>query len=121
MMESVSTEDRIVLPEKFNIYSLNPVKQDVLNALNAGSDVLADASKVTEADSAAVQFLISCKNEFRNSGRSFSIVSHSSALLDLLDIYGLVGFFEDRIRMSQADREKYSFQYGTKRPPKGIL
>lgn len=120
-MKSSDPEDRIVLPEKFNIYSLNTVRQDILNAMNQGMNVIADASKISEADSAAVQFLIACKNEFRKSRKTFTIVSHSPALLDFLDIYGLVGFFEDRIRISQSDREKYSFQYGMKRPSKGIL
>lgn len=120
-MKSSGTEDRILLPEKFNIYSLNRIREDVLNALNQGMNVLADASIVTEADSAAVQFLVACRNEFRNSRNTFSITGHSPALLELMDIYGLVGFFEDRIRISQSDREKYSFQYGMKRPPKGII
>lgn len=120
-MKSFDPDERILLPEKFNIYSLNSIRQDVLNALQLGLNIQADASCVSEADSAAVQFLISCKNEFRIKSRTFSIVNHTPALLDLLDIYGLIGFFEDRIRISQTDRQKYSFRYGMKRPPKGII
>ncbi|MCR9142918.1 MAG: STAS domain-containing protein [bacterium] len=74
-----------------------------------------DLSGVEDLDTSGVQLLIALKQEFARSGRVLRLVEHSPIVLEFFALYGLVGFFGDRIVLKKGEKEKYGFAYGLKR------
>lgn len=111
---------RIKIEGNFVIYSIGKWKALILEKINDIEVLLADFEKVSHVDSAAIQILISTKKFFIKNNKKFTIVNHSSKLIEYLDIYGLIGCFEDKILVSAKERENYQFRYGLKRLPKNL-
>ena len=74
-----------------------------------------DLSEVLSLDAAGVQLLIAAAKEFRSAGKELRLIRHSPAVLSTFDLFGLVAFFGDPIRITKKERGEYSFRYGTRR------
>jgi len=100
------------------IYTALEQKAQLLDALHSIPDsgtLIINLSDVNELDSAGIQLLMFLKKESKTSGKTLRLSDHSPVILRVMDIYGLVGFFSDCIRLSKKDRSHYDFKYGVKK------
>lgn len=104
----------------FVVYSIGKWKEFILEKIHNIEVLSADFGKVTEVDSAGVQLLISTKKFFIENGKKFTIQNHSPKLIEYIDIYGLIGYFEDKVLVSAKEKDKYQFRYGLKKLPKTL-
>ncbi|TGL59461.1 STAS domain-containing protein [Leptospira sarikeiensis] len=74
-----------------------------------------DVSALEKVDSSFVQSLIILKRESFSKSWDLAILNHPNCLLEFYDLYGLVGFFHDRIRISKKDSGVLKFLYGLER------
>lgn len=111
---------QIEVEGSFVVYSLGKWKELILEKVQEIEVLSADFGKVTQVDSAGVQILISTKKFFLEKNKKFIIINHSPKLLEYIDVYGLIGYFEDKISVSAKERENYQFRYGLKRLPKAL-
>lgn len=94
------TEDgvcRLTVDGEMTIYTAQELKDALLAPLAEGGNVELDLGAVSEIDSAGLQLLILLKSETRAQGKLLSITSHSPAVLDILDLCNLEGFFGDAL------------------------
>lgn len=62
-----------------------------------------DLGGVTEIDTAGLQLLMALRQQL---GEQLTMVSHSSAVIELLDLYRLAPFFGDAIVLAGAGRQE---------------
>jgi anti-anti-sigma factor len=79
------------------IYTALELKGWLLAPLNQCSELEIDLAGVSEIDSAGLQLLVLTKNEARARGKTLRISGHSPAVLELLDLCNLEGFFGDPV------------------------
>lgn len=113
-------EYKVSVDGNFDIYSLPAWKNLIVNNIKEIEVLVLDLEKLKDLDSAAIQAIIITKNYFRRLKKKFSIINHTVSFLTYLDTFGLVGFMEDKIQISQKEKENYKFNYGMKKVP-GIL
>lgn len=106
---------RIHLRGALVLSGLREVHQKLRSMPGDYSQIIIDLSKVEDLDTAGVQLLIALKREFSGKGRALRLVGHSPAVLEYFALYGLVGFFGDRIMLKKGEKQQYGFEYGLKR------
>lgn len=116
----ITTEDRadhrlLRLSGEFVIQHAARARTELLEGLEGAPRVLADLSGVSELDSAGVQLLIALRRECSRRAVPAAFQNHSPAVLRMLDLYGLVAWFGDRIKLSPDERSQYGFRYGVRR------
>ncbi|MCB1142043.1 MAG: STAS domain-containing protein [Leptospiraceae bacterium] len=105
---------------RLNIYNIKEFKDIVSPIIERVPALIVDVSEVIEFDSSFIQLFISIKNYAYSLGHIFKITSHSKPILDLLDMYGLVGFFADKVVLSAAQRSEFKLNYGTSKLPPNL-
>lgn len=82
---------------EFTIFTAAEIKTRLLDAIRQGSaaEIEVDLADVTEIDTAGLQLMILAKREAAVAGRTIRFANHSAAVLDLIDLTGLAGFFGD--------------------------
>ena len=85
----------LTLTGDFDIYSAAVFKQELAAHLDGCDTLTIDLSAVNEMDTACFQVLMRVKLDFDAQGRELRLVSHSPVVLDILELYGLEGFFGD--------------------------
>lgn len=80
---------------ELNIYGASAGKTALLAALSTGRETEINLSGVTEIDGAGLQLLLLVKREAVRHGRPLRLVSHSEAVLEVIELLGLAGFFGD--------------------------
>jgi len=116
-IENLSTHCKMTLIGDCTIYSVAKLKQSLLEVLLKNENVLVDLANVNDFDTAAIQLFLSAKNTARANKRKIKFTSHSEAVLALLDLYGLVGFFGDKVVLTPLEKKNFPFSYGTKKLP----
>ncbi len=86
---------RVELSGELNIYSAAELKQKLDPLVSDCNSLEFDLMHVSEIDTACLQVLIQAKREFSAQGRKMELVGHSPAILEILNLYGLEGFFGD--------------------------
>lgn len=104
---SVSTEwsgdrCRLGVDAELTIYTAAALKQALLDPLGKADEVEVDLSHVTECDTAGFQLLLLLKREAEDDGKRVSFSGHSPAVLKVLDLYNMVGFFGDPLVIPSA-------------------
>lgn len=98
------------LEGKFTLASIE-VAAPALRELQARFPYLAlDLAGVITFDSAAFQLLATLKKEAAKNEHKFKLINHSEAVIAVLELYGAVGLFRDKIILSgglQAERFRY--------------
>jgi anti-anti-sigma factor len=107
----------IVMKGTVNIYNLNYVKEKILSILDSAKQIIFQLDGIDEFDSSAAQFFISLKKYCDKNSIKLSLKDHSHTVIQILDAYGLIGFFGDKVRISASDKKNFSFKYGMKRVP----
>jgi anti-sigma B factor antagonist len=82
---------RLRLEGGMTIYEAAVLKDRMLDALQAAPRLEVDLSRVTEIDTAGVQLLVLLKREALASGKAFSVVAHSQASQDAIELLNLGG------------------------------
>jgi anti-anti-sigma factor len=102
-VEKNEDKSSIKLSGDFNIYSVHESKNSLLGLLDASAEIDIDLSAVVEFDSAALQILVLMKRMASKQNRVVQITAHSTSVVQLFELYDLVGFFGDPILMSVDD------------------
>lgn len=100
---------------EMNIYSANKLKPVLIDLVDKGRDMKVSLAGVTELDTAGFQLLLSSKKTAATEGRKLQFHSHSSVVLDYLDLYGAVGLLGDKVVLNKQSKEDYTFSYGLKK------
>ncbi len=90
---------KLRLPADMTIYAAAELKPELQAALQQTFCVEVDCSAVTELDTAGMQLLVMMKQEALRGNTELQLVNHSNVVTELLDLYGLAGFFGDPIVM----------------------
>ncbi|MDH5719361.1 MAG: STAS domain-containing protein [Spirochaetia bacterium] len=97
------------------IYHSIELKEKIFENIKNNNNIVIDLSGVLDMDTAGFQLLVLARKEAEREDKKLKIIGHSSAALKLFDLYGAVGFFGDKIKIPQEERENYSFAYGIKK------
>lgn len=91
--EATAGNWRLSLQGPFTIYEVNEVQQS-LKPLHSPASLTVDLADVDEMDTAGLQLLIALRNWL---GDHLHLTRHSSAVIDMIDLFQLAGFFGDDI------------------------
>jgi len=98
-MENLNHENQpnghVVIEDELTIYTAQDLKDKLLAALSMTDELELDMFGVSEIDGAGLQLLVMIKQESAALGKALRFTGHSPAVLDLLDLSGLAGFFGD--------------------------
>ncbi|TGK04215.1 STAS domain-containing protein [Leptospira langatensis] len=104
---------RVDLIGEASIYSISEWQERLNSILQKNPLRLEiDAGGLEKVDSSFLQSLLLLKRESLAMSWDLSISNHSHSLLEFLDLYGLIGYFQDRIRISKKDSSSLKFAYG---------
>ena len=107
MSVNVRTRDgkrKIKVAGEMTIYTAAQIKRKFFANLDKCKEVAVDLSEVADLDTAGLQLLVLGKREFEDSGKSWTLVNHSAAVLTTLDHYCLTTQL-DQIEVPQAGAE----------------
>jgi anti-sigma B factor antagonist len=93
----------LCLTDDLSIYHATAHKQRLLDALSTTNELDLDLSQVGDIDSAGLQLLLLLKREAHNAGKSLTIVAHSQAVREAIDLCNLAGEFADPMLIPAID------------------
>lgn len=79
------------------IYAAEALKNHLANALHSGNELEIDLSAVVEMDTSGLQLLFLAKREAQKLGKKLSLVRHSPATLQVLDLFNMSAYFGDPV------------------------
>jgi anti-anti-sigma factor len=82
---------------ELSIYTAMEQKEQLLQVLEQADTAELDLSRVTVLDTAGLQLLLLAKREASRLGKAFSISGHSEAVVEVLDLCNLTGYFGDQV------------------------
>lgn len=82
---------------ELSIYTAMEQKEQLLQILQQADTAELDLSRVTLLDTAGLQLLLLARQEAQRLGKSFGIVGHSPAVVEVLDLCNLTGHFGDQV------------------------
>jgi anti-sigma B factor antagonist len=94
---------RAIVDGSMTIYEAAADKSVLLDALAHAKEAEIDLSSVCEMDTAGLQILILAKRESVRAGKVVRLVGHSPASLDVIERYGLIGYFGDPVGNAAGD------------------
>ena len=83
------------LEGEFSIYRALEIKEILLTALAATTDLAIDLSGVSELDTAGVQLLMAAKRSAVEAGKSIRIVDASASVQDVFALLELACYFDE--------------------------
>jgi len=90
----------LAIQDEMTIYNALEQKQHLSPHLQTAQEVQIDLSAVGEIDSAGVQLLMFLKREAINHGVKLSLVQHSKAVVEVLELLNLSKHFGDPVMIS---------------------
>jgi anti-anti-sigma factor len=112
----VDNKNVLSLLGEFTIYAVSEFKQKIDSTPDlVKSDLYIDLSKVTRIDTSGIQALISIKKLYTNKGLNIHLMNHSEAMIAMIELYGLMAFFGDQLKLKKEDLDKFPFKYGRKK------
>lgn len=106
----------ILLPKgELDIYAVNRFREDIIDALSNSNQVAIDLENVASMDTAGFQLLVSAKRTALSRGATLKLFGHSAKVLQVFALYGAVGLFGDKIRLTNEEKSALSFRYGLKK------
>lgn len=79
------------------IYNALEVKEPLISAVQGHANLEVDLSAVNEMDTAGFQLLVLAKHESQRLNHALRITAHSDAVREIVDFYGMTGFFGDPV------------------------
>ena len=92
-MESKPTH--LEIKGELNIYTVAALRSQLLDALDAASEIEVDLSAVGEMDSAGMQLMVAAKREAAQRQKTLRFSGHSPAVFDVLELCKLGGHLGD--------------------------
>ena len=86
-----------------SIYCAADLKQELMQKIATSEAAEIDLSKVSMIDTAGLQLLLLAKKEAVRLGKGFSIVAHSEAAIEVIDLCNLSHFFGDQVFIPSAN------------------
>tara|TARA_R110002167_G_scaffold23597_7_gene83768 strand:- start:7557 stop:7877 length:321 start_codon:yes stop_codon:yes gene_type:complete len=86
---------RMTLSGELSIYSAAEAKDRLLGALNGCRQMEINLSDIEEIDTSGIQLLVLLKREAKASDKVLTLVSHSAATLEVLELLRLESYFGD--------------------------
>jgi anti-sigma B factor antagonist len=99
---------RFVIAGELTIYNALELKDKLLAPLDQCARLEIDLAGVSEIDSAGVQLLVLAKNEAGARGVNLSLVGHSPAVLEVLELCNLENFFGDPVMIGSPEYPRES-------------
>jgi anti-sigma B factor antagonist len=93
--EKAAAQPALRIEGELTIYRAAELKQTLLETLIAHPALEIDLSGVTEVDSAGVQLLMLAKQTARAAKREVTLVGHSPAVVEVLELLDLAAYFGD--------------------------
>jgi anti-anti-sigma factor len=90
------------LEGEMTIFTAADTKERLLAPLANCRQIDVDLSQVSEIDSAGLQLMILVKREATALGKDIRFIAHSPAVVDVLELCGLMGYFGDPVVMASA-------------------
>lgn len=101
MLVTVEREEdglcRVAVNGEMTIYAAQELKDELLSPLAQCETVEVNLAGVSEIDSAGLQLLVMAKVEAQTRGKTLSLTGHSPAVLEILNLCDLEGFFGDTV------------------------
>lgn len=91
----MSAGQPLVITQDMTIYHALELKQPLLDALAANSELELNLSRVDKMDAAGLQLLVLLKKEAQRTGKQVRIVAHSQAVSSLIDFCNMAAEFGD--------------------------
>lgn len=91
---------QLAIRDEMTIYTVLEQKQQLAEYVKSARQIQVDLAGVTEIDSAGLQLLMFIKQESTRQGNQFSLVRHSEAVVEVLELLDLVTHFGDPIVIS---------------------
>ena len=93
------------LQGELTIYHAAEIKQPLIAKLETTRDLEIDLSGIVEIDTAGVQILILLKKEADRLGKTLRLAAHSQAVVEMMNLYNLAGFFGDPLIITARQRK----------------
>ena len=113
MAESISAP--AALKGECTIYRAKEIHDLVAGLLNENDACELDLSGVRTMDTCILQLLIAAKKEAANKEKTFVMKNHPAGVIKMMDLYGLIGFFGDPLRISPSLKKELLLSYGMKK------
>lgn len=104
MTPSTTEPCHFTIEGEMTIYNALELKDRLLAPLDQCAHMEIDLAGVSEIDSAGMQLLLMAKNEAKLRGKTLSISGHSPAVLEVLDVCNLEGFFGDPVLVRSSEK-----------------
>mgnify|MGYP002144327331 CR=1 FL=1 len=99
----MSAPHRIALDGEVTIYRAAEIRELLLTELARHPEGLEiNLASVSEIDSSGVQLLMAAKRAAQAAEQTLSLVHHSDAVVDVLELFNLAGFFGDPLLVPAA-------------------
>jgi anti-anti-sigma factor len=80
-----------------SIYNAVEIKDRILQALDEADEIELNLAQVLDLDTAGFQLLVLAKREALSRKKTLRLVAHSKATREVLDLYGMMGYFGDPV------------------------
>jgi anti-anti-sigma factor len=99
-VEKDTDGQRVVLEGELDIFSAQPLFEQLKPCLEQDQNLTLDLAKVSRIDSSIVQIFMLARQHLQAKGCEFNLVHHSEAVILALESLGLVGWFNDPVLLS---------------------
>lgn len=115
-IKRLSNSDSIQLIGEFTIYSVSEFKNYITKEFEAENAIQKiDLSQLTRIDTAGIQALIALKKFLESKHTKLELYNHSESVIAILELYGLLAYFGNPVKLNKSQREVYTFPYGRKK------
>lgn len=92
--------DVVSFEGEMTIYDIEALSGEFLPILAQTKELVIDLKNVTEIDSSGAQLLMLARKECLRIEKPFSLINHSSAVVKLFEVLGLLSWFNDPVVLS---------------------
>jgi len=91
---------QLVIQDEMTIYTVLELRDTLLPYLEENKELQLDLSDVSEIDSAGMQLLLMLKQQAVKINNQFTLVHHSHAVVETLELFNVASFFGDLVVLS---------------------
>ncbi|MDH5516855.1 MAG: STAS domain-containing protein [Gammaproteobacteria bacterium] len=92
----------VSLKGDMDIYKATEFKQEIEKIYTKYKSFVFDLSEISEIDTSCFQVLLQLKRECKKDDKEMQMVSHSQAILEVFELYGMESFFGDAVLLTSA-------------------
>jgi len=101
-LEQQKRKCRAHIDGEMTVYTAAALKEKLAEILEEPRDLEINLANVTEIDTAGAQLLMFVKKARASQGRAMTLSHHSSCVLDVFELLGLVSYFNDPVVLTRA-------------------